>query len=555
MSDAAAKIGRRSATSRASFGSPTRCGSASAIRAPIARAAAHFRSFAVGGGLIAVAALLGAPSVARADEPRQAGEPRMLSEPGEVTNVIDAFDGDDVFDLHLTLGYQYAWKSAHIRRESTIGNPANPGLSTGGFTTSNMNVATYEENTSRLNTRADIGIYKDIALFLRMPIILSNDRKLTDLNGSAGQQGVVLAGGPNDGGQLFTLPFNSPQRSGVEYLAVGVDFGFMNQYRNPSKPTWIGGFEARFSVGEPMHACNGSLPEGPSGMGPFRCTHPSDVNRSGHAGDVPGIPEGNFGNSVRSPGITRGTTGLEVHSMISKRIKYIEPYTGFRALFEFPQAKSDFGSTDLKGALVAHPPLQGWIYVGMQVIPWEQREKFQRITFDGRLGASYRSEGRDYSELFDALGSSGVPSLRRPAYASYQADPATPGGSVVDTGSQRIYFTGITDVSAYASIRASVSVTWQAGEYIKFTAGGGLTRDQSHLITADQACNSEFSNNIGQSGPCRVETPATGTTPGTIRASGIPNPHYRPTINAVGRRFRTDDSNLWDAWIMGIVMF
>jgi hypothetical protein len=35
----------------------------------------------------------------------------------------------------------------------------------------------------------------------------------------------------------------------------------------------------------------------------------------------------------------------------------------------------------------------------------------------------------------------------------------------------------------------------------------------------------------------------------------MPNPHYRATIDAVGRRFRTDDSNLWDGWIMGIVMF
>jgi hypothetical protein len=495
-------------------------------------------------------------SPARADEPRQAGEPRMLSEPGEVTNVIDAFDGDDVFDLHLTLGYQYSWKRAHIRRESSIGNGENPGLSTGGFTASNMNVATFEENTSRLNTRADIGLYHDIALFLRMPIILSNDRKLTDLNGSASQQNVVLAGGPNDGQPLFTLPFNSPQRSGVEYLAIGVDFGFMNQYRDPSKPTWIGGFEARFSVGEPMHACNGALPEKSTGGGQVRCAYPSDYNRNSVGGttDVPGIDQGNF-SGVRSPGVTRGTTGLEFHSMISKRIKYIEPYTGFRALFEFPQAQSDFGSTDLKGALVAHPPLQGWVYVGMQVIPWEQRESFQRVTFDGRLGASYRSEGRDYSELFDALGSSNAPSLRRAAYSAYRADPSTPGGSVVDTGSQRVYFTGITDVTAYASIRASVSVTWQAGEYIKFTAGGGFTRDQSHLITADQACNSEFSGSVGQAGPCRVETPATATSPGSVRASGIPNPHYRPTIDAVGRRFRTDDANLWDAWIMGIVMF
>src|SRR5262249_829826 len=150
--------------------------------------------------------------------------PRILAEPGEVTDVVDAFDGDDVFDLHLSLGYQYTWKRSHIRRETAIGDAANPGLSTGGFTASNLNVAPYEETTSRLNTRADIGLYHDIALYLRMPIILSNDRKLTDLDGSAAVQNLVLQGGPGDAGPLFTLPFQAPQRSGIEYLAVGADF-------------------------------------------------------------------------------------------------------------------------------------------------------------------------------------------------------------------------------------------------------------------------------------------------------------------------------------------
>jgi hypothetical protein len=415
-----------------------------------------------------------------------------------------------------------------------------------------MNVATFEENTSRLNTRADIGIYRDVALFLRMPIILSNDRKLTDLSGSAGQQNVVLAGGPADSGPLFTLPFKSPQRSGIEYLAVGMDIGLMNQSRDRTKPTWVAGFEARFGVGEPMHACNAALANAPVGSPP-QCAYPSDVNRNGVRNDVPGIEESGR-EGVPPAGVSRGTTGLEFHTFISKRIKYIEPYSGFRALFEFPQAKSDFGSIDLKGSLVNHPPLQGWVYAGLQIIPWEQREQFQRVTFDGRIGASYRSEGRDYSELFDALGASSALSLRRPAYASYKADPSNPTGSVVDTGSQQVFFAGITNVSAYASIRASLSVTWQAGEYIKFTAGGGLTREQSHFITGAVACNSDYSGDVRQSGPCHIQRAGSGGST-SVTSTGIPNPHYRPTIDAVGRRFKTDDSNLWDAWVMGTVMF
>ena len=43
--------------------------------------------------------------------------------------------------------------------------------------------------------------------------------------------------------------------------------------------------------------------------------------------------EGNGGN--RDAGVSRGTTALELHTFLSKRIKYIEPYGGFRALFEF----------------------------------------------------------------------------------------------------------------------------------------------------------------------------------------------------------------------------
>ena len=61
--------------------------------------------------------------------------------------------------------------------------------------------------------------------------------------------------------------------------------------------------------------------------------------------------------------------------------------------------------------------------------------------------------------------------------------------SVASTSLGQVPFTGITDQTAYASIGGHVSATMQAGEYIKFTAGAGLTYDQSHFITAADACN------------------------------------------------------------------
>ena len=496
--------------------------------------------------------LLVSASKARADEPTTAGEPRVLSEPGEITDIVDAFDGDDVFDLHLTIGYQYTSRHSHIRRETNMGDlTRNPGLSLGNYVVSNMNVASYEETTSRLNTRLDVGVYHDIAVFFRLPIILANNRKLDDLAGSASQQAVTLMGATGEA-PLFSIPFKSPQRSGVDYLAVGADFGFMNQFRDPSKPTWLFGLEGRFSLGEPMHACTAT-----PAIGQVDCAYPSDVNRNGRAGDVVdptvGSLEGQFSTASRSPGVGRGTNGLEVHSYISKRVKYIEPYMGFRALFEFQQDRSDYGVSDLKGSLVNHPPFEGWAIFGLQIIPWEQREQFQRVTFDMRLGASYRTEGRDYSQLFDALGSSSSYTLRQPNFATYKAsaDPTNP--SQADLSSQKVYFTGLTDVQQYATFQGSGSVTWQAGEYIKFQLGVAYMREQSHVVTLDQPCNPDFKNDLGAAGSCRSSGSANGGPP--FAATGIPNPNYRPTIDGVGRRFKADDGSVWDAWLNGIVMF
>ncbi|MBI5533010.1 MAG: hypothetical protein HY898_09860 [Deltaproteobacteria bacterium] len=463
-----------------------------------------------------------------------------------MTQVVDAFDGDDPFDIHITLGYQHTWHNANIRRETSIGQP---GLTTGGYKADTMNVAAFSETTSRLNTRIDAGIYKDIGLYLRLPIILSNSRELKGLSGSENVQGVVLAGAPGE--QLFTLPFSSPNRSGIDYFAVGIDANVFNQYRDRTKPTWLVGIEGRFNVSEPMHACN-SKPA----AGQVQCADPSDVNRNGMAGDYSSAGYQLEGNSAgnRKPGVSRGVTGLEFHTLLSHRIKYIEPYGGFRAIFEFPTGSSDFGQTNLQGSLVNHPPLEGWVIIGLQVIPWENREAFQRVTFDGRIQGAYRSEGRDYSPLFDALGSSSALSIRRPNYSDYRysGDPAYAGKSVVDPTSQKVYFTGITDVQQHGKFGAFGSVTWQAGEYIKFQLGMGYTYIQSHFITMDQPCNPDFKNDPGRSGPCHSAS-QTSTAVGT--ATGIPNPNYRPQINHVGSRFKVDDSTMIDLWVNGVVMF
>jgi len=527
--DGAGEHGRRLAA-------PGRCG-------PAARTAVVAAPLAA-----AVAALLVAPA-ALADEPRSATEPRVMMEPGEVTNVIDAFDEGDPFDLNVSLGFQFFSKSAKIRRETSI---AGPGLSSGWYTSNLLNVASYAESTSKLIPRIDIGIYKDLAAHVSLPIILNHARELTDLDGSAGRADYALRGAPGE--TLVGLPFTSPDRSGLEHLGLGIDLGIMNQARVRTKPTWLLGFEVRLPISEPMHACTTAADKLEAGQ--VECADPSDINRNGQR-------DGDFeGNDVtpREPGVGRGTIGLEVHTILSKRIKYVEPYGGFRALFEFYGNSEDFNLTDLDTSLVNNPPIVGTVMLGMMIHPWENREKYGRLTFDLRVEGEYHSEGRDYSELFDALGSSDAPSLRNPQWAAYTGGPCVDGDnnpmtpctstSVVDEGSQKTYFTGLSDVQPYGSVRASASATWQASEFVKFQFGVGFRHDGGHGIGGDQPCNPERKDDISQSGPCRREA---GN--GVYTQTGSPNPNYRQTINAVGRRFYVDQSNTFDVFASGVVMF
>ncbi len=454
---------------------------------------------------------------ARADEPMAASEPRLLDETAEVTTVVDAFDRNDPFDLHISAGFIQKWKRADIHRETEL---SQPGLSTGGFVANTENVARYMQDMSILDLRADVGIFRDLALIFRLPIILSNSQSLGDLDGSSKNPQRLQ---DPTGAPLFTVPFASPTRSGIDYFAVGLDWAVLNQQRDWTKPTWVIGVEGRFGVGEPLHACNAT-------SGSNVCPLPSDHTVTN-----------------RSPGVSRAMYSVDAKTVISKRFGYVEPYTGIEALFEFPRSDSDFGTavnpSDIKGALVSTPPIIGTFTLGMEIIPWERREAFQRLVLDLRVQGIYNSPGRDYTELFDALGSSNAPTLTQPNAGAYTAGA---GGSVRDTTVPPVYFTGITDQAAYGAFNAQASVTWQAGEYVKFAVGGGVRVNESHVVTAADPCNPNITSTPDTSGPCR-------TTSGQV--TGIPDPNFRAIIDTPGRRFSVDNTIIGNFNVSATVMF
>ncbi|MGO9833812.1 MAG: hypothetical protein ACLP1X_06325 [Polyangiaceae bacterium] len=468
-------------------------------------------------GILGVLLLLGVARTARADEPVGAREPRLMSETSEITTVADAFDKDDPFDLNLVLGFQQTWKHASIRRETQL---FQPGLATGNFIPATENIATYSSKESTLLVGADVGLYRDLALILRVPVILGWSQSLGDLNGSAAVAPFLLA--DPSGGQLFSVPFSSPTRSGVDYIAAGLDWAIYNQQRDDTKPTWVIGIEGRLAVGSPLHACNAT-----AGYSGVECPDPVTGQN-------------------RSPGISRGMDTVIGKSIWSRRFGYIEPYSGFWVQAEFPQASSDFGKWDPQSNLERTPPLLGSFALGFEVIPYERRDEFQRLSADFRFMGTYHSPGRDYSELFDALGSSQAASLRVPNPGGYMAGPNGT-GSVVNPNLEKVYFSGITEEQAFGSFKVSAAATWQAGEYIKFTLGSAVGYAQPHLVTAADSCNPNITGSAAQAGPC--------LNPQSMAVQGVPNPDHRDVIDLPGHRFSVDDTTTIDLWVMGIVMF
>ncbi len=444
----------------------------------------------VGFGLFAVA------SPARADDPPLV----LLGEPTTYTDVADAIDDDDPFDLNLSLTFERAATQGTIQREAppvdATGAPADlPGAHR------YVDVADSRSLTNKLVIGLDAGLYHDLMVYARLPLVLSDDRSLRGLT----------AGVPQD---EVAVPFVSPTRSGVDTVNVGLAWSITNQQRTRWLPTWVLMVEGRLAVGAPLRACSKSAVD-PVGNGNCRATYGQD--------GAPGYFEGDGG-------ISRGTNALRLETRGSHRYRYLEPYTSLAFQIEWPAASDRFfvPSGNLEGVVDTIPPLQAEATVGLAIIPWEQRARHQRFTLDLRGTFAYFSEGRSWSPLFDALGTSANTGLTDPVCerGDVACDPADP-------AMRKGYFYGLTDTAPHAQIGGHIGVEMQAARYVKFGFAMGLAYTTAHLLSFADACNPNFSPAEGD--------PRVGTC-----ATGIINPNYRETIDLPGRRFRLESALTFD---------
>ena len=417
-----------------------------------------------------VAAVLLATAHARAwaqDKP-----PHLLLEPTDFTDVIDAFERDDPLDVNVNLSFTRSRHTATIAREHSLASDR----AAGHF----LPIAQSEQITNALALELDVGVYRDLMVYGRLPLVLSDTRELhlpdaascdtAECTARRTQVDEALAGSsalPGDG-SLFDLSpgYKAATRSGVPAVDFGVAWGIVNQFRTPYLPTWVVSVEARIGVGRVMTPCT-------------------------DRGDC-------------QTGINRGTARLEFASRWSRRFRYLEPYFGISYAFEWATGASQRFSPGgaVPGYLDTAPPSVLGSTLGAAVIVWEERGRFQRVAIDVRTHAAYVSAGRDYTPLFDALGTSQNQHLSLP-YQSASGD-AVP-------------FRGLTNVDSYARLRLEIAASIQAARYVRFRLGVSLAKLTSHLLTDAAPCSA-----------VSVDTCPTDQV----------NPLYRPVIDIPGQRFR-----------------
>jgi hypothetical protein len=432
----------------------------------------------------------------------------------EITRIVSALDEDNTFDFNVTASWLHESKSAFIKRESQ---------DNGGGLVKDLQ---YGQTRDILNLRMDFGILWDVGVHIEAPLVLADNRHL-DFDQSAGsgctypgqapnptcvnqQNSTILATGVfpmtnaagsmwglnSRTGQAFTSGsrvFQGPTRSGFESLNLGINWAPFNQRRDDTRPTWQLGFDAKLDVFSDMR---------------FDSSNPG-------------------GNTA----VGLGYHQFVFSTFVSKRFRYFDPYFG--AWYNLPVRTNGSIYQDAQNLTAVNPQQRAGIYAGVEQIAWENPRADQRVTVEFRGRAEQHFYGRSASELWEALaGSSKCAATQtapdcRPGIDSNLGDPtASP-------------YPGITETQQYASFGGDFGLNIQVGKYARFRGLFGLLVDEPHFITYS-------GTGIDRNGDGRVSS-----DPGSPEANVL----YRDALDAPGRRFKVEGTEIWSLYLEGSIMF
>lgn len=391
----------------------------------------------------------------------------------DVTRVLDSFDENDPFDADIQVNWMYHFTGASIYRENTTN---------GVFST--KKIASAKERLDELDILARIGLYHDFELDLMFPIIIGSTIKLSTA-GAGGPSTIRVDPKTNHSDTLFTLPNNSPNRSGFGDMVVALKYGPLSQARDPLHPSWMVGLEYTIPTGKIMRTNNAAV-----GLGMHQ---------------------------------------LKLETAISRRIAFFEPYFGLWGTFRFPSTNSlfkNYGETQNYGT----PGARIGLMLGAEFYPWKvpgpKDHEGKYFAIDLGFKTTYTFRGRDYTLLFDALGSSPQNSgtLYERQNPKYNPD-GTPRASYINEQ-------GVTDVGPYGTYVAYVGFDIQPIEYFRIGFRFTFTHTSDHFLTY-----ADLGKDLNGSGHIEYGKKGDPNNPNEY------NPVYNSALDEPGRRFKVQDYN------------
>ena len=164
-------------------------------------------------------------------------------------------------------------------------------------------------------------------------------------------------------GSSSRVPFSSPTRSGIDYFAFGLDWAIFDQQRDDTKPTWVIGVEGRVARRHPAARLQRRRPAATS------CFDSSN----------PGGPA-----AQRDPGISRGMNSIIAQERVVAPLRLRRALQRLRLPGRLPHRRQRLRQVQpVAEPRRARRRCSGSFSMGIEVIPFEQREQFQRLV--GRL--------------------------------------------------------------------------------------------------------------------------------------------------------------------------
>ncbi len=433
----------------------------------------------------------------------------------EYTDVADAADKDngDPFDLNLSVGYERFQRKSLIRREDFLNNTNQPHE---WDYYAYRDMFKYNHVQHILNINLEVGLFRDLSVRFRLPLILNDTRELKpDKNPTF------------DGGDLFPYPFKSPDRSGIDHFAIGLWWGILNQDRDDTKPNWTFFIEGRFGVGDMLEASCADAQ-----------LVPVVVETNGVKSITPGQTQTcEAAGKAGKGGVSRGVNELAFGTRLSRRFGILDPYFGFEVLVGWAKEGSPYLIEDNSGGQINNmPPVVGSLDFGIEIIPWEVPEKELKFAIIVGAGGKYHSEGREFSPLFDALGTSAYFEVEE--YVDFDES-----GDLTDSHEENAAkegnWTGMTDVENYASFSGKLVFMIQPAKYVKFHLGFDFGHETEHFITKSDQCKAGS-----------LDTLTDGS-----RKCTEPNYGHRPQIDTPGSRFRAEKTFIWTFFVDATATF